>query len=54
MSDKETHTYPDVFKMMKTYKCQDLKQEYGNLLLDNFSELYQSMKKYRSNKGGTF
>ena len=32
------------FYMMKTCKRQDLKQEYKNLLFDNFSELYQSMK----------
>ena len=44
MEDEETHTYPDVFKMLKTCKLQDFKQEYENLLFDNFSELYQKMK----------
>ena len=45
MEDEETHTYPDVHKMLKTCKLQDFKQDYENLLFDNFSELYQTMKK---------
>ena len=44
MEDEETHTYPEVHKMLKTCKLQDFKQEYENLLFDNFSELYQTMK----------
>ena len=44
MEDEETHTYPDVHNMLKTCKIQDFKQEYENLLFDNFSELYQTMK----------
>ena len=44
MEDEETHTYPDVHKMLKTCKLQDFKQEYENLLFDNFSELYQTIK----------
>ena len=44
MEDEETHTYPDVHKMLKTCKIQDFKQEYENLLFDNLYELYQTMK----------
>ena len=40
MEDEETHTYPDVHNMLKTFKLQYFKQEYKNLLFDNFSELY--------------
>ena len=44
MEDEETHTYPDVHRMLKTCQLQDFKQEYENLLFDKFSELYQTMK----------
>ena len=44
MEDEETHTYPDMHKMLKTCKLQDFKQEYENLLFDIFSELYQTIK----------
>ena len=43
--DETTHTYPDVYEMLKTCKLKDFKQEYENLLFDNFSELYQKMRK---------
>lgn len=45
MEDEVTHTYPDLYRMLKAYKLQDFKQEYDNLLYENFSELYQTMKK---------
>ena len=44
IEDEYTHTYPDVFKMLITCKLVDFKQEYENLLFQNFSELYQKMK----------
>ena len=44
MEDEETHTYPDVHKMLKTCKLQYFKQEYENLIFDNFSQLYQTTK----------
>ena len=43
MIDSKMHTYPDVTKMLKTYKSE-IKQEHGDLLFDNFSELYNLMK----------
>jgi hypothetical protein len=44
MMDENTHTYPDIFKMMKTCKLQDYKQEYENLLFAHLPVLYQTMK----------
>ena len=44
MEDEETHTYPDVHKMLNTCKLRYFKQEYENLLFYNFSQLYQTMK----------
>ena len=44
MLDEKTHTYPDIFKMMRTFKLLDFKKEYENLIMDNFSELYNTMK----------
>ena len=44
MIDEEIKTYPGIYMMMKTCKLIDFKQEYENLLFDNFSELYQIMK----------
>jgi len=43
MIDEKIKTYPDVYKMMKTCKLKDFKQECENLLFDIFSELYQTM-----------
>ena len=42
MIDKCTHTYPDLFKM-KTCKS-DIKKEVEDIIFDNFSLLYQTMK----------
>ena len=44
MEDNDTHTYPDIHKMLKTCKLQDFKQEYESLLSADFSQLYQCMK----------
>ena len=44
MMDEITHTYSDVYMIMKICKLQDYKKEYEDLLFNNFSELYQTMK----------
>ena len=44
MEDEETRTFPDVHKMLKTCKLQEFKKQYDNLLFDNLSELYLTMK----------
>ena len=44
MLDENTYTYPDLYKMLKTCKLKEFKQEYEDLLLKNFSELYTTMK----------
>ena len=44
MIDKNTHTYPDVIKMLQTCKLQEVKKEYEDLLFDNFSVLHKVMK----------
>ena len=46
MLDEKTDTYPDIYKMMKTCKLKEFKQEYEDLVLNNFSELYQCMKSH--------
>ena len=44
MIDELTEIYPDIITMLQTCKLQDVKQEYEDLLFDNFSILYQTMK----------
>ena len=46
MLDENTELYPDIIKMLQTCKLQDFKKEWEDLLLNNFSKLYQTMKKY--------
>ena len=43
MIDSKSHLYPDVTMMLKTCKSE-VKQEYEDLLFDNFSYLYKTMK----------
>ena len=44
MLDENTHTYPDLFKMMRTCKLSNFKKEYEDLIVENFTELYITMK----------
>ena len=44
MIDAKVETYPDIIKMMRTCKLKDFRQEHEDLIIDNFSVLYQEMK----------
>ena len=44
MIDEATHTYPDIKKMLQTCKG-NVTQEAEDIIFDNFSQLYQLMKK---------
>ena len=44
MLDEKTNTYPDIYKMLKTFKLKNFKQEYEDLVFDNFLKLYQCIK----------
>ena len=44
MIDDKVETYPDIIKMMRTCKLKDFRQEHEDMIINNFSELYQEMK----------
>ena len=44
MIDSKTETYPDVTMLLQTWKSEIL-QKHEDLLFNNFSELYQIMRK---------
>ena len=38
--------YPDIIKMIQIYKLKDIKQEYKDVLFNNFSILHQTIITY--------